>query len=154
MKIKLLVLLPLLSMLFAASATVHAQDKLPPQLAYIDAQLEIFVPAVQNYQADYFKANKRYYQALGSHSTAPSDAQAASDLTSHPTDQLTSLAPLWDYTGLPASIAWSFTVNTEVTPDGPGFSIVIQTVIDKNTWQRVYDFTPGNKNIPWEILPQ
>lgn len=153
MKSKLLILAILIPMLLSVTTSgVKAQDKLPPQLTYIDAQLDIFVPLLQDYQMDYFKRNGEYYQALGSHSIVPTGADVATDMSKHPTDQLTSLAPLWDATGLPAAIAWSFTINTAKTPDGPGYDLVVQTIIKDITWQCIYSFNPDEKSVLWEIV--
>lgn len=154
MKTRIMIAIACLLPALLGAHPAQAQAELPAQLKYIDVQLEIFVPLMQQYEQDYFKLNGQYYQALGTHDTVPTGADSASDLTKRPTDQLTSLAPLWDKTGLPSAIAWKFTINTAVTPEGPGYSLVVYTVVKNVTWSCLYSYIPGQKSIPWEIVPE
>jgi hypothetical protein len=144
----------LLPVLLAISVTpAQAQDVTPLQLKYIDAQLEIFIPSLAEFQAKYFDTNKAYYQALGSHDKAPATADVATDLKAKPSDQLMDLGPLWDAAGLPASLNWAFRVDVAVTPWGPGYTLVVQTTVKDAVWQRTITTVPGGKSENWYALP-
>lgn len=138
-----------------AVTTAGAQEPLPPQLEYIDAQLNIFLPKVAEFQASYFKEYGSYYQALGSHSTIPTGADGSDKLEDHPTDQDTTLAPLWELAGLPTEIAWSFTINAYVSPRGAGYTVTVCTVVatdeKSDTWCRVDDYGPEGQTTPWYL---
>jgi len=153
MKTRIAIAIVLLAMLGMAAPAAHAQEALPEQLKYIDAQLEIFTPKLAAFQADYFHTNSEYYQALGTHDKAPATADVVSDLKAKPSDQLMDLGPLWDYAGLPASINWSFIVNVAVTPTGPGYTLVVQTTVKDVVWECTVTTIPGEKNRPWQIRP-
>lgn len=160
MKHKLLTVLALTLILALAVPAVGAEEPLPPQLEYIDAQLNIFLPKVAVFQQTYFKEYSNYYQSLGSHSTIPNGADGSDKLADHPTDQDTSLVPLWEETGLPTEIAWSFTINTYVSPKGAGYMVTICTSVatdeKSSNWCRVEGVGPEGGTTPWylDIVPE
>jgi hypothetical protein len=151
MKKFLLIVAVLLPVLFAPCGTRAQETELPEQLKYIDAQLKIFIPKLTAFQDDYFAVSKAYYQALGSHDKAPATAEVASDLKAKPSDQLMDLTPLWDYSGLPAALNWSFRVDVAVTPWGPGYTLVVQTTVKDTVWTRTVTTVPGEKSQGWMI---
>lgn len=151
MKTKLLALVLTCAVLLAAVVPVTAEEPLPIQLEYIDAQLDIFQPLLADYQANYLQANGVYYQALGSHSVIPSGADGADLLDDHPTDQDTTLAPLWETTGLPTEIGWSFSIGTYAAPAGSGYVLTVCTAVEAVTWCRSVDNGPEGNTAPWHI---
>jgi hypothetical protein len=114
----------------------------PPQLDYIDAQVQVFDARLQTFQADYVAQAGEYYQALQSHATAPAALAAPDDLTDHPTDQATALAALWTDTGLPVELGWAFSVSTYNGPSGMGYVLTISTVIDGTEYRRQINHGP------------
>jgi hypothetical protein len=155
MKTKLLVTLFLAcAVLLTAAAPARADEPLPTQLEYVDAQLDIFRPLLADYQASYLSENGEYYQALGSHSVIPSGADGADLLDNHPTDQDTTLAPLWDSTGLPTEIAWSFQINVCAGSEGQGYILVVSTVVEDATWQRSDHAGYCGESEPWHIVEE
>jgi hypothetical protein len=149
MKTRLVLFVALLAALLTPAAPAQAQEELPAQLKYIDAQLDVFIPLTQKYEDEYYQRHQQYYQALGSHEKAPATAEIASDLKARPTDQLADLGGLWDASGLPASINWRFRVDVATTPSGPGWQLVVQTTVKDVVWERIYSTIPGNKGTEW-----
>lgn len=149
MKTYICIIAVLLAVLCTGAPCAQAQEELPAQLKYIDAQLDVFIPLAEKYEGEYYQRNQQYYQALGSHEKAPATAEIATDLKAKPTDQLADLGGLWDASGLPASINWSFRIDVAVTPSGPGWQLVVQTTIKDVVWERIYTTIPGNKSTEW-----
>jgi hypothetical protein len=147
---KVFYVLAVMLLTLTASVTAAAEEPLPVQLEYIDAQLTVFLPKLAEFQADYYATNGIYYQALESHSVVPAGAEVASDLESHPTYQDANLASLWDATGLPASINFSFRVNQYQGPSGDGYQVVITTIVDGQTWEKTIDTGPNDE--PWHQI--
>lgn len=139
-----------------AAANVHDESAAPlPQLDYIDAQIDVFMPRLQQFQADYIAANGSYYQALESHSLAPVGSEAADNLDGHPTDQEASLAPLWDDTGLPYEINWSFSVGTYDGPGGSGYVLTVTAIIDGTAWVRSINMgAESHRNADWHMVTE
>lgn len=147
--------LPILLVLALLALPGHAAAQVvqPAQLAYIDAQVEIFDQRLAAYQAEYVAANGQYYQALASHSVAPASLTAPDDLTAHPTDQEISLAAVWTDTGLPVELGWSFQISTYNGPSGMGYTVTVSTVIDGQTWQRTLNHGPEDwRGTGWYLL--
>ncbi len=62
----------ILALVLSASPAFASQaNEYPSELAYTDAQINVMLPRLEQYQAQYFYANGMYYQALTSHSVAP-----------------------------------------------------------------------------------
>jgi hypothetical protein len=142
---KLLYLIPLLALIAAlgvgnvqASQTVHY----PAELEYYDAQIEIFMPRLDDFQYAYHTVNGRYFQALASHASAPDVPVVPDALTASPTDQPESLAYLWSSADLPPVLAWSFRVDTYSGPQGDGYVVTFETVINSETWKRSINYGP------------
>lgn len=149
---KKIVTVLVLALITALTIPAGAAEVLPPQLEYIDAQLDVFLPKLEKYQAMYLEKNKGYFQALGSHSLIPTGADGADKLKDHPTDQDTTLVPLWEETGLPTEIAWSFTLSVYDGPKGKGYILTVCTLIDADTWCRSDDFGPEGRTETWAVL--
>jgi hypothetical protein len=134
------------------SGALAANDN-PKVLEYIDAQVEVFAPMLETYQDDYFAANGTYFQALASHSSPPEGDANPDGLPSHPTDQAEALADLWDYAGLPASVNWSFRVDTYDGPDGPGYVLTVGCSHGNDHWQRSINYGPESyRTVDWFVL--
>lgn len=117
-----------LIMMVATNGFVLADPPdVPAELAYMDAQLTIFLPRLSIYQDEYFQANGVYFQALKSVSIAPDGLAAADDIASHPTDQAAALLDMWSFTGLPVELGWSIQVDTYSGPKGSGYVVTVQT---------------------------
>ena len=143
----LLVLLALLSVAAQPERVAAAQaDHYPAVLKYVDAQLEVFVPYLIEYQDGYYLDNGFYFQALQSHHTPPDGVQPPDDPNSHPTDQAEALAALWSYSQLPASINWSLRVDTYNGPDGSGYVLTVETSIGIHVWSRSINYGPVSED--------
>ena len=141
---KNVLLLAVLALLCIPAPTVAAQSQLdvPTQLEYIDAQVDVFVPFLQSFQVNYYAQNGRYFQALTSHNTPPEGVAPPDDLNSAPTDETVALAALWAYAALPAATNFSFSVDTYDGPDGPGYVLNVETMINDEVWTRSINFGP------------
>jgi len=143
---KLLLLITLVT-LFALpmSASAAQVNPYPSELAYIDAQVNIMLPRLEQYQAQYFQRNGQYYQALMSHSTAPDVPTPPDGLSSAPTDQDENLAYFWQvYATLPSQLAWAFSIDTYCGPQGCGYVLNVETVVNGMTWMRAVNYGPDN----------
>jgi len=131
------------------SATVRA-DNLPGEIEYIDAQLDVFVPHLAEYQDAYQVTNGSYMQALTSHSTPPEGVADPDGIYTHPTDQEAALYELWDSAALPSSINWSMRVDVYTGPNGSGYVLVVETNIKTHTWHREINYGPEPyRNVAW-----
>jgi hypothetical protein len=131
-----------LATIFAAIAPVKAKENTPKALEYIDAQVDVFEPMLEQYEADYFTANGGYFQALASHSSPPEEDMPPDGIYNHPTDQALALAELWTYAGLPNSVNWSFRVDVYNAPSGPGYVLVIGCKHGNDNWERSINHGP------------
>ena len=128
-----------------AVTNVHASQvqHYPAQLEYIDAQVNVMLPRLDDFQAQYFTVNGRYYQALQSHTAAPDVPTIPDGIDQSPTDQPESLALFWDaFAELPDQLAWSFRIDTYSGPDGDGYVLTIETLINGETWTRAVNYGP------------
>jgi hypothetical protein len=143
---KIFLLTLVLALLLSASpALAQANDMSPSQLAYTDAQVDILLPRLEQYQAQYYYRNGQYYQALVSHSTAPNVPTPPDGLSNAPTDQLENLAYFWDvFATLPEELSWSFSIDTYSGPDGDGYVLNVETVINGETWKRAVNYGPDS----------
>ena len=152
MKLKLFVLLVLTTLLLSATPA-RAAVNVPPELAYIDAQVEVMAPFLQNFQSRYMQVNGRYYQALFSSSTAPDVPTVPSELHASPTDQPEALAYFWDYASLPTELAWRYSIDTYAGADGAGYVLNAETVIDGTVWRKSLNYGPENdRAADWYIM--
>ena len=144
------VLLALLSVLALAvhPLTVSAQgDHYPDELAYYDAQINVLLPRLDEFQSQYYAVNGRYYQALTSHEKAPEVPTVPDKLDASPTDQPEALAYFWDKgASLPDQLAWSLRIDTYTAPLGSGYVLTIETIIDGETWQRSINRGPSSED--------
>ena len=143
---KLLAVLPILLLMLAIGIVpvgAAQQQAFPAELAYYDAQINVLIPRLNNFQAQYYAVNGRYYQALVSHETAPDVPTVPDGITSSPTDQPETLAYFWEtFAELPDSLGWSFRIDTYYGPDGNGYVITISTLVDGETWERAVNYGP------------
>ena len=139
------------------TTNVNAQDVLPgdggeypEQLKYYDAQIDVLLPYLDQFQQEYFVLYERYYQALISHSQVPETLTTPDKLTYHPTDQAENLAYLWDRSYLPAEIAWAFSIDVYSGPGGDGYVLNIEALVDQVTWIRSINVGPEtNRSQGW-----
>jgi hypothetical protein len=138
---------------FAAPIHVQADEDLPGQLSYINADLDVFIPLLEDYQDSYYVTNDQYFQSLVSHNTPPSGVTAPDNLDSHPEDQDETLADLWEYASLPDEIAWSFRIDIYSGTGGDGYVLIVETMIDGDTWHREINFGPESyRNMDWFLV--
>lgn len=130
---------------FNARAARAAQVEYPAELQYYDAQINVLLPRLENFQAQYYAVNGRYYQALESHATAPDVPTLPDGITQSPTDQIENLAYFWEaFAELPDVLAWSFRIDTYSGPNGDGYVLTVLTVVDGVTWTRSINYGPDN----------
>lgn len=144
-----IVSLVLALMLLSVPASVVSADaqQYPSQLEYYDAQINVMLPRLQSFQAQYYGINGRYYQALQSHATAPAVPTVPDAITSSPTDQPESLALFWEaFAELPETLAWSFRIDTYSGPSGDGYLLTVAAIIDGQLWSRAIHYGPDAEN--------
>jgi len=141
MKTKILIF-TLILLAFGASPVSAEAPASPAALEYYDAQINVLLPRLEAYQADYYAANGFYYQALASNSTAPDVPIPPDGLSNAPSDQAENLAYFWNDAALPSELAWSFRIDTYSGPDGDGYVLVIATELDGGTWMRSINYGP------------
>ena len=152
---KILYLIPLLLMLavgvYPATAAQAQANQYPAELAYYDAQIDLLIPHLDDFQYQYYVTNGRYYQALESHATAPDVPTVPDEINASPSDQPESLALFWDtYAALPEVLAWSFRIDTYSGPEGDGYVLTVSTVVNGETWQRSVNYGPDTwRNAGW-----
>lgn len=142
---KLLYLLPLLLLLAVSATSAQAAQVVayPAELAYYDAQVDLMLPRLDDFQYQYYTVNGRYYQALESHAAAPDVPTVPDGIDNSPTDQPESLALFWDvFAELPEVLAWAFRIDTYSGPDGDGYVLTVTTVVNGETWQRSVNYGP------------
>ncbi len=142
---KRIVVLFTLLVLMLPISPVHAQTRkqIPPTLEYYDAQIDVLLPHLADFQLSYHDAAGKYYQALQSHSQAPSVVTEPDQLSGKPTDQAEDLAYFWkDQAYLPAKLGWSFAINTYAGPDGDGYVLVVTGDIEGKIWSRSINVGP------------
>lgn len=119
----------------------------PAELQYYDAQIDILLPRLDAFQSQYYAVNGRYYQALQSHTAAPDVPTVPDGIEEHPTDQPEDLALFWEsFAELPEVLAWSFRIDTYASPDGDGYVLTVETVIDGETWTRSVNHGPESED--------
>lgn len=146
---KLFYILPfLLLSLLAVTATASARQEIffPAELTYVDAQIEVMLPYLSAFQTEYHTINGRYYQALTSNTTAPDVPVVPDGINASPTDQVESLAFFWDSAALPDTLAWSFRIDTYAGPDGEGYVLTVDTVVNDVTYERAINFGPVSED--------
>ena len=159
MKRKAIPTLLVLALLLAATVIPAAADKpvIPGQLNYIDAQIDVFVPRLMQYQLDYRQIRGKYFQSLISHDTPPEEVTAP-DQTKTPTDQTdTDLNDLWTKTTLNAKINWAFKIDVYDGPSGQGYVLTVVANIKGDTWTRSINYGPAEENwrtVDWyQVIP-
>lgn len=140
MKIRIMIFT--LTLLAFSVASASAQAELPGALAYYDAQIDVLLPYLDQYQADYHAANGQYYQALASHASAPDVPTPPDGLSSAPTDQSANLAYFWQSAALPEALAWSFKIDTYSGEYGDGYVLTVAADIDGEIWNRLINYGP------------
>ena len=140
----LFVLLALVASALVVSNARAAQTFVyPNELAYYDAQINVLLPRLEAFQAQYYAVNGRYYQALTSHTSAPDVPEVPDAINQSPTDQPEDLALFWDtFAELPDVLAWSFRIDTYSGPDGAGYVLTVETVVNGETWRRSVNYGP------------
>lgn len=126
-----------------ATPALAVGDEYPPALVYYDAQIDVLWPRLQNFQSQYHTVNGYYYQALESNSTVPEVPTLPDGLNEAPSDQPETLALFWqDFAELPTELSWSFHIDTYSGPDGDGYVLTVDTLIDGQTWRRSLNYGP------------
>lgn len=152
---KLSLLFVTVLVLLASAHTVSAAQTVqyPAELEYYDAQIDLMLPRLVDFQLQYFAVNGRYYQALDSHASAPDVPEVPSQINASPTDQLETLALFWDYAELPDVLAWSYRIDTYSGPDGDGYVLTVSTLIDGAEWKRAINFGPDDwRTADWYLV--
>jgi hypothetical protein len=145
--VSLSLLMLVVSVLPAAQVSAAQVQYYPAQLEYIDAQVNLMLPRLDDFQAEYYAVNGRYYQALQSHTTAPDVPTVPDAIDQSPTDQPEDLALFWDgFAELPDQLGWSFRIDTYASPDGDGYVLTVETVIDYQTWTRSVNHGPASED--------
>ena len=104
---------------------------------------------IQQKQAQYFSAYKRYFQGLSTHSVTPEDGaevapDRASDKPHYQNESWLSLG------GLPATTMSSLRMDTYDGPMGQGFVFSATVKIDGVTWERSWNSGPEQwRNSSW-----
>ncbi len=153
--VTLLSLLLMLAVSVVPVTSAQAQtDQFPAELEYYDAQIDLLIPRLDDFEYQYYIVNGRYYQALESHTTAPEVPTVPDGIESSPTDQPESLALFWDvFAELPDTLAWAFRIDTYSGPDGDGYVLTVSTVVNGETWQRSVNYGPDTwRNANWYKL--
>jgi hypothetical protein len=149
----------LTTLLFLLAVTVApaaaAQQDFPAALEYYDAQINVMLPRLANFQTQYHFVNGRYYQALTSHSTAPAVPTVPDEINASPTDQAEDLALFWEaFASLPAELAWGFRIDTYSGPDGDGYVLTVETMINDQVWMRSINYGPETyRTEDWYTVP-
>lgn len=151
-----LVLLLATNVLPVSAAPADQLVNAPDQLAYIDAQVDVFLPHLAAFESNYLAVHGQYYQGLQSHSTAPDTITPPDGLDDHPTYQNDDLGVLWEAAALPWEIGWAFSVSTYDGPEGKGYVLTISTVIEGVTYQRAVNVGPETyRAADWyEVTPE
>lgn len=154
---KILYLTSVLLLVFVAfnvSNVRAAQVEYPAELQYYDAQIDVLLPRLENFQAQYYAVNGRFYQALESHTAAPDVPTLPDGITTSPTDQPEDLAYFWEvFAELPDVLAWSFRIDTYSGPDGDGYVLTVSTLVNGETWQRSVNYGPDTwRAVDWYVL--
>lgn len=146
--VTLFLMLAVTSITPAASAASAAQPLYyPPQLEYYDAQIAVLEPRLEAFQETYHVVNGRYYQALQSHTAAPDVPEVPDGIDESPTDQPETLAYFWEtFAALPEELSWSFRIDTYTAPDGDGYVLTVETVIDGETWTKSINYGPTSED--------
>jgi hypothetical protein len=115
----------------------------PAELQYYDAQIDLMLPRLEAFQSQYYTVNGRYYQALESHTAAPDVPTLPDGIHNAPTDQPEDLALFWEtFAELPDVLAWSFRIDTYSGPEGDGYVLTAETVVNDQTWKRSINYGP------------
>lgn len=161
MKQKFFLTLIALLVLFALAASPMQADaaqvvQYPAELQYYDAQIDLMLPRLAQFQAQYYGVNGRYYQALESHTAAPDVPTVPDAINNSPTDQPEDLALFWEsFAELPDVLAWSFRIDTYSGPDGDGYVVTVTTVVNGQPWQRVINYGPDTwRDADWYLVSQ
>jgi hypothetical protein len=144
-KFKIVPLVLALVLLSVPASVVSADvQQYPAQLEYYDAQINVMLPRLESFQAQYYDINGRYYQALQSHATAPAVPTVPDAITSSPTDQPEDLALFWSaFAELPETLSWSFRIDTYSGPSGDGYVVTVAAIIDDQLWMRAVHYGPA-----------
>jgi hypothetical protein len=135
-------LITLLALALCVTPVSAQASESPAQLDYYDAQINVLMPRLAEYQTAYFTTNGKYYQALTSHTTAPDVPTPPDGLSDSPSDQDENLAFFWYDAALPQELAWAFRIDTYSGPDGDGYVLTVTTEIDGGTWTRSINHGP------------
>lgn len=140
---KIMLALVLFVLAFAVTIPVGAsQPAYPDELLYIDAQLTVFLPRLDAFEAQYYAQQATYWQALSSHNTPPEGVAPPTDMNAIPTDGTLSLAVMWDYAALPEAIGWSWRVDTYAGPDGDGYVLTVDATVGADVWRKSINTGP------------
>lgn len=160
MKIKtftlLFTLLALAVLVTPVNAQQPAQEKIPEELTYVDAQVDVLLPKLDSFEREYFDMNKRYYQALTSHEKVPEVPTVPDKLSASPTDQVETLAYFWIAKAfLPETLSWAMSIDTYSGPDGDGYVLNVETMLYKQIWQRSINYGPEEyRSTDWyQMIP-
>jgi hypothetical protein len=121
----------------------------------LDAVLALIVDALRVRQADYQKANGRYWQGIKTHDVVPGKETPAAPVK---TRKAREIAETWTTLSqaLPASMMFSMTVDTYKTPakDGYGFIITARTNWKGDVFMRSWNTGPDPSfEHDWQYVP-
>lgn len=136
----------------------HAQtDKPDPLLAQLEADFLAYWPKLADFQAAYAGLHGgRYYQALDSHTTPPTDGklELPDKLQTGPTDQAEKANLLWAMAELPSKLAYSVRVDVYDGPDGRGYVVTLTADVGGRLWARAFNNGPERwRDQAWAELP-
>lgn len=106
--------------------------------------------AIVNYQIAYFEENGRYWQGIRTHEIAPTDGRTEVPIkTRRPSDQ----AEDWSAISLPNSMDVALEVHTYDGPNGKGYIIFGECIIDGEVWRRAINFGPETyRDSDWIVI--
>mgnify|MGYP004452357777 FL=1 len=123
-------------------------------LGQIDAGIASYTPIITELQNNYRSQNGHYWQGLFTHSSPPIDANTGSPdlLDNSPTDQAIS----WDDIAggvMPAEMLSRIRIDTYSSPQGEGFVIVAEKIVNNTTYQKSYNVGPeDHRNSDWQEI--
>jgi len=133
------------------SASPASQSmNVPDQLAYIDAQINVFANHLVGFQQGYKDAHGIYFQSLESHSYAPDVIAPPDGINDRPGYQNETLAVLWSAAALPWEIGWSFSIDTYNGPAGQGYVLNVRVMIGTQEYRRSTNWGPETyRSMDW-----
>jgi len=104
----------------------------------LDNAVNLLLPAIESYQADYIKSAPKYFEGLPTHSVVPTKETLADKLNQKRDGKETT----WNDTGLlPATLPFSVEVNEYVAPgDNKGWSVSFRVSDGEKTFLKTFGY--------------